>query len=182
MTTTQTPARKPLRKRWSVRIPVIAGAGLIALVACGSAGSHPAATASPTTAPPSTSAPASPAAQPTTAAPAPSKPAKPTISVSRQQALSSAQGYLSDGQGFSRAGLIKQLTSPYGSQFSTADATWAVDHAGADWDAQALTAAKGYMSDGQGFSRAGLIQQLTSPYGGDFTLAQATYAVNHVGL
>jgi hypothetical protein len=41
--------------------------------------------------------------------------------------------------------------------------------------------AKSYMDMG-GFSRAGLIDQLTSPYGEQFTLAQATYAVNHVGL
>jgi hypothetical protein len=35
---------------------------------------------------------------------------------------------------------------------------------------------------GTGFSRSGLINQLTSPYGEKFTLAQATYAVNQVGL
>jgi Host cell surface-exposed lipoprotein len=33
-----------------------------------------------------------------------------------------------------------------------------------------------------GFSRASLIDQLDSPYGGKFTLAQATYAANQVGL
>jgi hypothetical protein len=60
------------------------------------------------------------------------------------------------------------------------DATWAADHSGADWDAQAVLAAKGYMQLG-GFSRASLIDQLDSPYGGKFTLAQATYAANQVG-
>jgi hypothetical protein len=35
---------------------------------------------------------------------------------------------------------------------------------------------------GQGFSRAGLIDQLDSPYGGKFTYAQAVYAANQVGL
>jgi hypothetical protein len=127
-------------------------------------------------APPAPAAPAT--SQP--AAPAPAAPAGPTAS--QQQALDSAQGYLSDGQGFSRAGLIKQLTSKYGEGFSLADATWAVDHSGANWDAQAVESAKGYMSDGQGFSRAGLIDQLTSPYGEQFTYAQAVYAVNQVGL
>ena len=67
------------------------------------------------------------------------------------------------------------------SKFSVADATWAVAHSGADWNAQAVMSAKGYMKLG-GFSRAGLIDQLTSPYGEQFTLAQATYAVNQVGL
>jgi hypothetical protein len=101
--------------------------------------------------------------------------------VSQQQALDSAQSYLALGSGFSRQGLIDQLDSPYGSKFSVADATWAADHVGADWDAQAVMAAQGYMKLG-GFSRQGLIDQLDSPYGGKFTLAQATYAANQVGL
>ena len=119
-------------------------------------------------------APAAPASQP------PAAPAGPTAS--QQQALTSAQGYLSDGQGFSRAGLIAQLDSPYGGQFSVADATWAVDNSGADWNAQAAIAAKGYASDGQGFSRQGLIDQLDSPYGGQFTYAQAVYGAGEAGL
>jgi Host cell surface-exposed lipoprotein len=113
------------------------------------------------------------------AAPAANAPSGATVS--QQQALASAQSYLDMGTGFSRAGLIKQLSSPYGDKFSVADATWAVDHSGADWNAQAVMSAKGYMKMG-GFSRAGLINQLTSAYGEQFTLAQATYAVNQVGL
>jgi hypothetical protein len=123
------------------------------------------------------------ASSPAPAAPATSAPAAPAgPTASQQQALDSAQSYLSDGTGFSRAGLIGQLSSPYGEKFSVADATWAVDHSGADWDAQAVLSAKSYMSDGSGFSRAGLIDQLTSQYGEKFTLAQATYAANQVGL
>ena len=131
--------------------------------------------AAPATAPaaPATTAPAAPATS------APAAPAGPTVS--QQQALDSAQSYLALGSGFSRQGLIDQLDSPYGGKFSVADATWAADHAGADWDAQAVMAAKGYMKLG-GFSRASLIDQLDSPYGGKFTLAQATYAANQVGL
>ncbi len=112
---------------------------------------------------------------PTTATSAPATPASqaPTITASQQQALTSAQGYLSDGQGFSRAGLIAQLDSPDGGQFSVADATWAVDNSGADWNAQAVIAAKNYLNDGQGFSRSALIAQLDSPDGGQFTYAQA---------
>ena len=85
------------------------------------------------------------------------------------------------GTGFSRAGLIDQLSSSAGDQFSVADATWAVDHSGADWYAQAVMSAKGYMKMG-GFGRASHIDQLTSSAGEQFTLAQATYAVNQVGL
>ena len=128
---------------------------------------------------PASQAPAAPATT-APATPRPAAPAGPTAS--QQQALDAAQNYLSDGQGFSRAGLIQQLTSQYGNGFSVADATWAVDNSGADWDAQAVTAAKNYMSDGQGFSRDSLIAQLDSPYGSQFTYAQAVYAAGQVGL
>ena len=142
--------------------------------------SSPATSAAPA---PATSAPAA-TPTPTTAAPAvvpaSTAPAGPTAS--QAQALESALSYLGDGQGFSRAGLIAQLDSPYGGQFSVADATWAVHNSGADWNAQAVIAAKNYVSDGQGFSGASLIAQLDSPYGGQFTYAQAVYAVNQVGL
>jgi len=142
--------------------------------------SNPAPAAPATTAPaaPATSAPAAPASS-APAQPAPAAPAGPTVS--QQQALDSAQSYLNLGSGFSRAGLIAQLDSPYGGQFSVADATWAADHSGADWDAQAVMAAQGYMKLG-GFSRDSLIAQLDSPYGGQFTYDQATYAANQVGL
>jgi hypothetical protein len=113
------------------------------------------------------------------AAPANSGPAGTT---SELQALAAAQNYLSDGQGFSRQGLIDQLDSPAGDNFSVADATWAAGHSGANWDDQAVDSAKNYMSDGEGFSRDGLIQQMTSAEGDQFTQAQATYAANAVGL
>jgi hypothetical protein len=105
----------------------------------------------------------------------------PAGTVSEQQALDAAEQYLGMGTGFSRQGLIDQLDSAYGNQFSKADATWAVDHSDANWDDQAVDAAKGYMQMG-GFSRASLIQQLTSPYGNKFTHAQAVYAADKVGL
>lgn len=113
------------------------------------------------------------------AAPANSSPAGTT---SELQALAAAQNYLSDGQGFSRQGLIHQLDSSAGDNFSVADATWAVNRSGANWDDQAVDSAKNYMSDGEGFSRDGLIQQMTSAEGDQFTQAQATYAANAVGL
>jgi hypothetical protein len=119
------------------------------------------------------------------AAPAPTASAvssAPAGTASQVQALAAAESYLGDGQGFSRLGLIGQLDSSYGNSFSAADATWAVDHSDANWDAQAVDCAKGYVSDGQGFSREGLIQQMTSAYGNKFTEAQAEYAATAVGL
>jgi hypothetical protein len=97
---------------------------------------------------------------------------------SQQQAVIAAQGYLSDGQGFSEQGLLQQLTSSYGSGFTQSDARFAISYLHPDWDQQAVTAAKGYLSDGQGFSRQELLNQLTSPYGSGFTQAQADYAVS----
>jgi Host cell surface-exposed lipoprotein len=97
-----------------------------------------------------------------------------------QQAVDSAKGYLGLGQGFSDQGLLQQLTSTAGAGFTQAQATYAISHLHPDWDAQAVDSAKSYLGDGQGFSRSGLIQQLTSSYGAGFTEAQAEYAVNKV--
>jgi hypothetical protein len=132
-----------------------------------------------------------PAAVTTSAAAAPSTPAAPvTIAASsalamtngQYQAVTAAQDYLSDGQGFSYHGLLQQLTSNYGSGFSASDAEFAINYLSPDWDAQAVISAKGYLSDGEGFSRSSLIQQLTSDYGSGFTEAQAEYAADKVGL
>lgn len=129
----------------------------------------------PATHAPTTHAPATHAPAPTHAAPP-----KPALTTSQEQAIESAESYLQMG-GFSRAGLIDQLTSQYGEGFSEADAVYAVDHVTVDWNQQAVESAKSYLQMG-GFSRASLIDQLTSPYGEKFTLAEATYAADHVGL
>jgi hypothetical protein len=64
------------------------------------------------------------------------------------------------------------------SDFSTEDATFAVDHITVDWNEQAAKAAEQYL-DVSGFSRGGLIDQLE--YAG-FTPAQAEYGVAAAGL
>jgi hypothetical protein len=117
----------------------------------------------------------------TAAAPTTTKAKSGGGTVSQAQALLAAKGYLDMGSGFSRKSLIEQLSSKAGNGFPVADATWAADHSGADWNAQAVLAAKGYISMG-GFSHASLIEQLSSPAGNQFTLAQATYAAAKVGL
>ena len=109
----------------------------------------------------------------------PAKPA-PQYTAAQENAIGSANDYLAMS-GFSRAGLIKQLSSPYGSGYTEADATFAVDHLNVDWNQQAVRSAKDYLSMTH-FSRAGLIEQLSSPYGSGYTVAQATYAANNVGL
>ena len=119
-----------------------------------------------------------PAASATSATKA-SKP-KPELSAGRKNAVRSARSYL-DLSGFSRAGLIQQLTSKAGEGFSRADATYAVDHVGADWNAEAVESAKAYLAM-SGFSRSGLITQLTSKSGDRYTKAQAEHAADEVGL
>jgi len=101
--------------------------------------------------------------------------------VSQQNAIQSAQAYL-DMSGFSRAGLIQQLSSKAGEGFKMRDAVFAVNHVKVDWKKEAVQSAKDYLGMGTGFSRTGLIQQLSSQAGDQFTVAQATYAANKVGL
>jgi hypothetical protein len=106
----------------------------------------------------------------------------PQYTPAQQQAIEAAQNYLSMGTGFSQAGLLQQLTSSYGNGFSQADAQFAIAHVSVDWNQQAAIAARGYMNLGTGFSYQGLVDQLDSPYGGQFTLAQAQYGAQSVGL
>jgi hypothetical protein len=107
-------------------------------------------------------------------------PAAPKFTVAQEQAIQSAQSYV-DMSGFSRTGLIHQLTSKAGEGFKPADAAFAVNHIKVDWNKEAVESAKSYLEMG-GFSRASLIRQLSSKSGEQFTRAQAKYAANHVGL
>jgi len=94
-------------------------------------------------------------------------------------AIRSARSYLSI-QGFSREGLIEQLSSPYGEGYSRVDATRAVDSLNVNWNEQAVRSARSYLSM-QGFSCSGLIEQLSSPYGEKYTASQATYGATRAG-
>jgi Host cell surface-exposed lipoprotein len=110
--------------------------------------------------------------------PEPAQPAEPEMTSGQENAVESAQDYL-EYSGFSRKGLIQQLSSSAGEGFSTADATFAVDHVDVNWNEEAVESAKDYL-DYSSFSRDGLIGQLTSSAGEGFTLAQAHYAVDQV--
>lgn len=104
--------------------------------------------------------------------------------LSQQNAYDQAKSYLRFAP-FSRAGLTGQLTSEYGGQFPPADAEFAIarleTEGGVDWNAEAVEAAQSYQNL-MPMSRQALIDQLTSEYGSQFTLDQATYAVNTLGL
>ena len=96
------------------------------------------------------------------------------VSISKQNALRSAKSYLGT-MPFSYTGLIGQLEYE---QYSTADATYAADNCGADWNVQAEKAAKSYI-ELMPFSRGELIDQLK--YEG-YTDEQAMHGADSVGL
>lgn len=101
--------------------------------------------------------------------------------LTRQQknAVRSAKAYLSI-QGFSRDGLIEQLSSPYGDGYEVGDATAAVDSMVVDWNAQAAKSARQYLEI-MGMSCNGLIDQLSASAGDKFTASQARYGATQAG-
>lgn len=112
--------------------------------------------------------------EPTEAVEEPEPPETPALTVSQQNAIESAQSYLSF-TAFSRQGLIDQLVFE---QYSVEDATFAVDYLNVDWNEQAAKSAQSYL-EFTSFSRQGLIDQLIFE---GFTPEQAEYGVNAVGL
>ena len=108
----------------------------------------------------------------------PAQPAEPELTSAQENAVESAQDYL-EYSGFSRKGLIQQLSFSAGEGFSKADATFAVNHVDVNWNEEAVESAQDYL-DYSSFSRDGLTEQLSSSAGDGFTLAQAQYAVDQV--
>ena len=100
------------------------------------------------------------------------------LTTEQEQAVESARSYVDLG-GFSRTGLIQQLSSKAGEGFPHKVAVFAVDYLHVDWKKEAVESAKSYLELG-GFSRASLLQQLSSKAGEGFTRAQAEYAVRKV--
>jgi hypothetical protein len=114
-----------------------------------------------------------------TAAATAKAPAGPTLTNQQKNAARSAQSYL-NLEGFSRQGLIDQLSSSAGDGYAVQDATIAVDSLNVDWNAQAVRSAKSYLNL-EAFSCSGLIQQLDSDAGDKYTVAQATYGAQQAG-
>ena len=102
-----------------------------------------------------------------------------SLTPSQINATRSAEQYLSMS-GFSRVGLIGQLSSDAGDGYSVVDAKAAVDSLSVDWDENAAKSAKQYL-DISGFSCKGLIEQLSSSAGDKYTVAQATYGARAAG-
>ena len=94
--------------------------------------------------------------------------------MSQENARESAESYLRYSA-FSRSGLIGQLEFE---DYSTADATYAVDVLDVDWNEQAAKSAASYL-ESSSFSRQGLIDQLIFE---GFSQAEAEYGVGTTGL
>lgn len=98
----------------------------------------------------------------------------------QDNAVKQAKSYLKT-MPFSRLGLIDQLSSPYGSGFLEEEAVYAVDYLErnklVDWNEQAVKCAKNYLKT-MAFSRAGLIDQMSSDFGSRFTKEQAEFAIS----
>jgi hypothetical protein len=165
----ETPAA-PKKRTWLKVLGGATAAMVLLGVVAGLSGS-PATDAAPATD-------SAPAADPAPQAPAPA--AEPEGTVAQLNALRSAESYL-DFSGFSRLGLIGQLSSEYGDGYTVEEATWAVDQLDVDWNEQAVRAGESYL-EFSGFSRQGLIDQLSSEYGDQFTVEQATFAADTLGL
>lgn len=97
----------------------------------------------------------------------------------QQNAVRSAKQYL-NMKGFSRDGLIHQLSSEYGDGYTIADSTAAVDSLNVNWNQEAVRSAKQYLQM-KGFSCQGLIKQLSSSFGDKYTVSQATYGAQQAG-
>ncbi|NZA40387.1 Ltp family lipoprotein [Eubacterium callanderi] len=114
-----------------------------------------------------------PTPSPVQTAPAPTPEPTVTMTVGQKNALDKAKRYLRSSS-FSYTKLIEQLEYE---QFTTEDATFAVDNCGADWNEQAAKKAQQYMNSSS-FSRDRLLSQLE--YEG-FTPEQAEYGATSVG-
>ena len=114
-----------------------------------------------------------------TAAPSGS-PASGNLTAAQRNAVRSANSYL-QLSGFSRQGLIDQLSSEFGDRYSVGDATVAVDSLSTDWNAQAARSTVSYL-ELSGFSCQGLINQLSSEFGDKYTVEQATYGATQAGI
>ena len=97
----------------------------------------------------------------------------------QKNAVRSANSYL-EMSGFSRKGLISQLSSEYVDDYDVRDATVAVDSLSVDWNTQAVRSANSYL-EMSGFSCNSLIKQLSSEYADKYTQSQARYGAQQAG-
>ncbi len=102
----------------------------------------------------------------------------------QDNAIRAGLNYL-DFSGFSREGLIRQLSSKAGDGYPEQVARFAVRQIekrdAVNWKAEAAEAAEGYL-DLSAFSCEGLVQQLSSRAGDQFTAEQARHGATKAGI
>lgn len=101
------------------------------------------------------------------------------LTAPQRNARRNAESYLAM-TGFSRQGLIDQLSSDSGNGYAVADATAAVDSLDVNWKAQAARSAQSYLNM-TGFSCQGLVEQLSSSSGSQYTQEEARYGAQQAG-
>lgn len=111
--------------------------------------------------------------EPLVESPAPTEEPEPEYTLSEQNAIRSAESYISF-MAFSRQGLIDQLMYE---EYTVEEATLAVDTIEVDWNEQASLSAESYL-DSMAFSRGELANQLE--YEG-FTPEQIEFGLTAVG-
>lgn len=165
--------KKPLWRRWWV-IVIALFVALMVIMAIAAppedeGTSSPAADEASGT-PAAADAPQAPAVETPAVEPAPES----NLTPSQQNAVRSAESYL-ELMGFSRQGLIDQLEFE---QYSTSDATFAVDSLTVDWNAEAAESAASYLET-MAFSCGSLIDQLEFE---NFTPEQAAFGAGQTGI
>lgn len=95
-----------------------------------------------------------------------------------KNALDKAEDY-ANSMDMSKQGIIDQLSSSSGEQFTASQAQYAVNHlTDVNWNENALNKAKDYQD--MDMSKSDIREQLSSSSGEQFTPEQAQYAVNHL--
>jgi Host cell surface-exposed lipoprotein len=100
--------------------------------------------------------------------------------VPEKQAIGAAKQYLALS-GFSRLGLISQLSSKVADGYPHKVAVYAVNSLHENWNAQAVRVAKQYLKLSH-FSCSGMVEQLSSSVADQFTKAQAEYGAKKAHL
>ena len=104
------------------------------------------------------------------------------MTMEQKNAYKAAKSYL-EFAGFSKQGLIDQLSSEYGDNYPVDVAEFAVnaleENGEVDWVEECKESAQSYL-DFSSFSKEGLIEQLTSEYGDKYTQEEAEAAVEEV--
>ena len=104
------------------------------------------------------------------------------MTMEQKNAYKAAKSYL-EFSGFSKQGLIDQLSSEYADNYPEDVAEFAVnaleENGEVDWVEECKESAQSYL-EFSSFSKEGLIEQLTSEYGDKYTREEAEAAVEEV--